>query len=107
MNPKYKSDAYRRKMQQMWIQEGKKFLEDGIRNNPDVYDLYFKMGWLLYSKLDDPIGAVPADRPTEPPEVVATILHSLGLNLESHLPGPAGRPYPLVDFGYREISELF
>ncbi len=55
----------------------------------------------------DPIGAVPADRPTEPPEVVATILHSLGLNLESHLPGPAGRPFPLVDFGYREISELF
>jgi hypothetical protein len=55
----------------------------------------------------DPIGAVPADRPTEPPEVVATILHSLGLNLEAHLPGPAGRPFPLVDFGYREIRELF
>jgi uncharacterized protein (DUF1501 family) len=55
----------------------------------------------------DPIGAVPADRPTEPPEVVATILHSLGLNLESHLPGPAGRPFPLIDFGFREITELF
>jgi Protein of unknown function (DUF1501) len=55
----------------------------------------------------DPIGAVPADRPTEPPEVIATIFHSLGLNLEAHLPGPAGRPFPLVDFGYREISELF
>jgi hypothetical protein len=55
----------------------------------------------------DPIGAVPADRPTEPPEVIATILHSLGLNLEAHLPGPAGRPFPLVDFGYREIRELF
>jgi hypothetical protein len=55
----------------------------------------------------DPIGAVPADRPTEPPEVIATILHSLGLNIESHLPGPAGRPFPLVDFGFREIRELF
>ena len=56
---------------------------------------------------NDAVGAVPVDRPTEPPEVVATIFHSLGLNLESHLPGPAGRPFPLVDFGYREIKELF
>jgi hypothetical protein len=55
----------------------------------------------------DPIGAVPAERPTEPPEIIATIYHALGLNLETHLPGPAGRPFPLVDFGYREIRELF
>jgi hypothetical protein len=31
----------------------------------------------------------------------------MGLKLDSHLPGPAGRPFPLVDFGYREIHELF
>ena len=55
----------------------------------------------------DPIGAVPADRPTTPGEVVGTILHSLGFKLDSHLPGPAGRPFPLVDFGCNEISELF
>jgi hypothetical protein len=55
----------------------------------------------------DPIGAVPADRPTEPPDVIATIFHALGLSLDQHLPGPAGRPFPLVDFGFREISELF
>lgn len=55
----------------------------------------------------DPIGAVPADRPTEPPEVIATIFHSLGLSLDQHLPGPAGRPFPLVDIGFREIRELF
>ena len=55
----------------------------------------------------DPIGAVPAERPTEPPEVVATIFHSLGLNTETTLPGPAGRPFPLVDSGFREIRELF
>jgi hypothetical protein len=29
------------------------------------------------------------------------------LKLDAHLPGPAGRPFPLVDFGYREIHELF
>ncbi|MGN6546305.1 MAG: DUF1501 domain-containing protein [Aureliella sp.] len=55
----------------------------------------------------DPIGAVPAERPVEPPEVVATIFHSLGLDLETTLPGPAGRPFPIVDSGFREIRELF
>ena len=55
----------------------------------------------------DPIGAVPADRPTQPAEIIATILKSLGLDLHAELPGPAGRPFPLVDFGFREIGELF
>jgi hypothetical protein len=55
----------------------------------------------------DPIGAVPADRPVEPADVAATIFHSLGLDLETKLPGPAGRPFTLVDAGHREIRELF
>jgi hypothetical protein len=55
----------------------------------------------------DPIGAVPADRPTPPGEVVATIFHSMGLDLHAEMPGPGGRPFPLVDFGVKEITELF
>jgi len=55
----------------------------------------------------DPIGAVPADRPVQPPDLVATIFHSLGLDVETYLPGPGGRPFPLVDSGHREIHELF
>jgi hypothetical protein len=55
----------------------------------------------------DPIGGVPADRPTMPAEVIATILHSLGLDPLRHLPGPAGRPFPLVDIGHGPIHELF
>jgi hypothetical protein len=55
----------------------------------------------------DPIGAYPVERPVEPAEVVATIYHSLGLDLETLLPGPAGRPFPLVDTGKHEIRELF
>jgi len=43
----------------------------------------------------------------EPPEVVATIYKSLGFDLDTPLPGPAGRPFPLVDFGKQEIKELF
>ena len=55
----------------------------------------------------DPIGGVPDDRPTDPAEIVATIFHSLGLDLETQLPGPAGRPFTLVDAGKHEIRELF
>jgi len=55
----------------------------------------------------DPIGGVPADRPTNPGEIIATIFHSLGLDLHAEMPGPGGRPFPLVDFGVREIKELF
>ena len=38
---------------------------------------------------------------------VSTIFESLGFDPESHLPGPAGRPFPLVDFGSEPIRELF
>ncbi|MEM9367004.1 MAG: DUF1501 domain-containing protein [Planctomycetota bacterium] len=55
----------------------------------------------------DPIGGVPVDRPAAPGEIIATIFKSLGLDLHAELPGPAGRPFPLVDFGVREIRELF
>ena len=55
----------------------------------------------------DPIGGVPADRPTQPAEIMATIMHSMGLDLTGHLPGPSGRPFPLVDFGNGPIHELF
>jgi hypothetical protein len=55
----------------------------------------------------DQIGGVPAERPTDCAEVVGTIYHSLGLNLETQLPGPQKRPFPLVDTGKHEIKELF
>ena len=55
----------------------------------------------------DEIGAYPAERPVQPKEIVATMYHALGLDLDTHLPGPAGRPFPLVDFGTQPIRELF
>jgi len=42
-----------------------------------------------------------------PAEVVATIYHSLGLDLTTELPGPNGRPFPLVNYGTQPIRELF
>jgi hypothetical protein len=55
----------------------------------------------------DAIGAYPAERPADPPEVLATIYHALGFPLDTVLPGPSGRPFPLVDYGKTEIKELF
>ena len=49
----------------------------------------------------------PCRAPVDPPEIVGTIYRSLGLDLETKLPGPQGRPFPLVDFGKHEIKELF
>jgi hypothetical protein len=77
---------------------------------PQCFTVYFAGGGVRGGQVvgsSDPIGAVPADRPVEPPNVVATIFHSLGLDLETILPGPSGRPFPIVDNGFREISELF
>ncbi len=55
----------------------------------------------------DPIGGFPAERPVTPGDVVATIFHSLGIDPETLLAGPAGRPFPLTDFGTTPIHELF
>ncbi len=77
---------------------------------PQCFTVYFAGGGVQGGRVvgaSDPIGAVPDDRPTEPPEVVATIFHALGLKLDQHIPGPGGRPFPIVDSGYREIHELF
>jgi hypothetical protein len=55
----------------------------------------------------DEIGAYPAERPVEPGEIIATIYKSLGIDLETKLPGPQSRPFPVVDYGIHPIDELF
>ena len=77
---------------------------------PQCWTVYFAGGGVkggrIVGKSDD-IGGYPAERPVRPNEVVATIYKSLGLDLETHLPGPNSRPFPLVDFGTQAIKELF
>jgi hypothetical protein len=77
---------------------------------PQFFTTYFAGGGVQGGQVvgrSDPIGGVPDERPCDPGNIVATIFRSLGYNLESHLPGPAGRPFPLVDFGKQPIDELF
>ena len=40
-------------------------------------------------------------------DVVATIYKSLGVDLHTELPGPQGRPFPVVDTHAKAITELF
>lgn len=77
---------------------------------PQCWTVYFAGGGVQGGRVvgaSDRIGGVPAERPVDPSEIVATIYHSLGLDLETKLPGPQGRPFPLVDSGKHEIHELF
>jgi uncharacterized protein (DUF1501 family) len=77
---------------------------------PQCWTVYFAGGGVKGGRVvgrSDEIGAYPAERPVTPSEIAATIFHSLGVDLETHLPGPASRPFPVVDFGTHPIKELF
>jgi hypothetical protein len=55
----------------------------------------------------DEIGGAPKDRPVEPAELVASVYHSLGIDLETNLVGPSNQFVPVVDTGVDYIHELF
>jgi hypothetical protein len=77
---------------------------------PQCWTMYFAGGGVQGGRVvgrSDEGGAYPAERPVAPNEIVATIYHALGVDLDAHLPGPAARPYPVVDFGTRPVKELF
>jgi uncharacterized protein (DUF1501 family) len=77
---------------------------------PQCWTSYFAGGGVKGGRVigkSDEIGAYPVERPVNPSEVVATIFHSLGLDLTTELPGPSGRPFPLVNYGTLPIRELF
>ena len=54
----------------------------------------------------DKIGAAPHDNPIEPPQMLASIYHGMGINLDTTMmPGPGDRPIRLVEA--EPIRELF
>lgn len=40
-------------MDRRLVDDGVRFLEEGVRNNPHVYDLYFELGYMHYDKTRD------------------------------------------------------
>ena len=77
---------------------------------PQCFTVYFAGGGVQGGQVvgaSDPVGGTPAERPVGPADVTATIFKSMGLDHTAHLPGPGGRPFPLVDIGKHPIDELF
>jgi uncharacterized protein (DUF1501 family) len=77
---------------------------------PGVWTVGFAGGGVQGGRVvgkSDEAGAYPAERAVAPANVVATIYQSLGIDLETELPGPQGRPYPVVDRGFEPIKGLF
>src|SRR6058998_3813259 len=65
---------------------------------PQCWSVYFAGGGVKGGRAigkSDEIGGYPTEYPVEPKEIVATIFHALGLELDAHLPGPQGRPFTL------------
>jgi hypothetical protein len=77
---------------------------------PQCWTVYFAGGGVKGGQAigrSDSIGGYPAERPVAPNDIVASVFHSLGLDIETLLPGPAGRPFPLVNSGTKPITEMF
>jgi hypothetical protein len=82
----------------------------GRDHHPGVWTILMGGGPLQGGRIigeSDELGYVPKTRPTTPGEVAATLYQALGLNPHHELPGPQGRPIPLVDYSVKPISELF
>jgi hypothetical protein len=77
---------------------------------PQCWTVMFAGGGVKGGRIvgrSDESGGYPAERPVDPSEIVATIFHGLGIDLKTKLPGPQGRPFPVVDYGTHAIKELF
>lgn len=77
---------------------------------PQCWTMLFAGGGIKGGQIigaSDEIGAYPRDRPVTPGEAAATIMHSLGIDLETDLPGLQGRPIRAVEHGVNPINELF
>jgi hypothetical protein len=55
----------------------------------------------------DDIGAYPAERPVNPSRSSRRSTRRSASTSRPICPGPAARPYPVVDFGVQPIKELF
>jgi len=82
----------------------------GRDHHPGVWTILMGGGPIQGGRIigeSDELGYVPKTRPVTPAEVAATLYRGLGIDLEKELPGPQGRPIPVVDFGVKAIRELF
>jgi uncharacterized protein (DUF1501 family) len=82
----------------------------GRDHHPGVWSILMGGGPIKGGQIvgeSDALGYIPKTRPVTSGEVAATLYRALGIDLEKEMPGPQGRPIPVVDFGVKAIRELF
>lgn len=82
----------------------------GRDHHPGVWTILMGGGPIKGGRVvgeSDELGYAPKTRPILPGEVAATLFKAFGLDPHHELPGPQGRPIPLVDFNLNPINELF
>jgi uncharacterized protein (DUF1501 family) len=75
---------------------------------PGVWSVLFAGGHVKGGQVigaSNKTGAEPKDRPVDPAEIAATVYKGLGIDLNTRLPGPDGRPLPLIES--EPVDELF
>ena len=82
----------------------------GRDHHPGCWTLLFAGGSVRGGAVvgaSDAIGHAPRDRPVTPPEVAATVLDALGIDLEAEFQGPDGTPFRVLERGVGPIRELY
>jgi len=82
----------------------------GRDHHPGVWSMLIGGGPIQGGRVigeSDELGFAPKTRPVTPGEVAATVYKGLGLDPHKELPGPQGRPIPMVDYSLKPIAELF
>jgi hypothetical protein len=82
----------------------------GRDHHPGVWTILMGGGPIKGGRVvgeSDELGYAPKTRPVLPGEVAATLFKAFNLDPHHELPGPQGRPMPLVDFHLNPIRELF
>jgi len=100
-DPKQPRQALRVKASREFIQQGREFLERGIRNNPDRYVLFNKLGALLAQKTEDHYAAYEAfSKAAEFPDCMGYEKRFAAYEL-SRCPGREAQAYALLLKLYR------
>lgn len=96
-DPREPRAAKRELARRQWIEEGRRFLEQGVENIPDRYHLYFHLGWLIMQKQDylaaDPLSGYPGRHFIEAADWFKTAWQKFSADAPSYVSRLAGHCY--------------